>query len=110
MASSIAELNTYVAGLWGRATKVIELLEDHHAKPHDDDGDTYLTMFELAEAMTPAGREPDVSLVESIRRAVKRLAADGVLDFATVLVSRDVQGRARPMTKRMLAARMGGER
>ncbi|MDT7738363.1 MAG: hypothetical protein QOK09_1732 [Mycobacterium sp.] len=90
--------------------KVIELLEDHHAKPHDDDGDTYLTMFELAEAMTPAGREPDVSPVESIRRAVKRLAADGVLDVATVLVSRDVQGRAWPMTKRMLAARMGGER
>lgn len=44
-----------------------------------------------------------VALVESIRRAVKRLADDGLVELATVPVVRDVRGG--PRTKRMLAAR-----
>ena len=90
--------------------EVLKLLEDHRSKPHDDEGDTYLTVFELADAMTRDARRPAVSLVESIRRAVKRLAAEGVIELATVSVSRDVQGSERSVPKRMLAARIGGAR
>lgn len=84
--------------------KILALLDNHRAKRHSDDAATYLTVIELAEAMAP---EPTVALIESVRRAVKKLAAEKVVEIATVSVDRDVAGRTHRVPKHMLAARMG---
>lgn len=55
--------------------------------------------------MTPDGGELTDAMIESVRRAVKRLADDDVIELTTVMVERDVAGRSRPVRKQMLAAR-----
>jgi hypothetical protein len=78
----------------------------HQRRAHADDGDTYVTVLDLAAALTPWDHEVDASKIESVRRAVKKLAAEGVIELKTIPVTRDWITSSRPTTKQMLAARL----
>jgi hypothetical protein len=85
--------------------RVLEVLERHQRRAHADD-DTYVTVLDLAAALTPWDQEVDASKIESVRRAVKKLAAEGVIELKTIPVARDWITSSRPTTKQMLAARL----
>jgi hypothetical protein len=89
--------------------QVLALLRDHAQTDHANKRDTYVTVFDMADAMTPADQDClDWSLIESVRRAVKTLEAKGEVETATIGERRAWTRGEHPPIKRMLAARLTG--
>ena len=88
--------------------KILDLLFRHSLQPRPDhERDTYLSVFDLAEEMTPDDQEYlDNARIESIRRAVKKLEAEGEVETRTLLVRRNWSRSDRGTIKRMLCARL----
>jgi hypothetical protein len=87
---------------------VLDLLFSHSLQPRPKhQADTYLSVFAMADAMTPDDQDYlDVALVESIRRAVKKLEAEGEVETAKIPERRSWSRSDRGTTKRMLGARL----
>jgi len=88
--------------------QVLDLLFIHSLQPRPKhQADTYLSVFAMADAMTPDDQEYlDISLIESIRRAVKKLEAEGEVETAKISERRTWSRSGLDTTKRMLGARL----
>jgi hypothetical protein len=88
--------------------QVLDLLLSHSLQPRPEhESDTYLSVFDMAEALTPVDQPYlDVALIESIRRAVKKLEAEGEIEVKKISERRSWSRNDRGTTKRMLAARL----
>jgi hypothetical protein len=87
--------------------KVLDMLFSHSLQHHEHEQDSWLSVFDMAGELTPDD-QPYLStaLIESIRRAVKKLEAEGEVEVRTVLVQRSWSRSERGTSKRMLCARL----
>jgi hypothetical protein len=60
---------------------VLALLDDYAQQHQEDKRDRWLSVFDLTDAMTPADQDHlSRTLIDSVRRAVKKLAAKGEVE------------------------------